>query len=299
MRVHHAHESYRTSILRLMGALDTFIREKPTGRLYHYTTAAGLIGIVQKGNLWASDYRHLNDRQEYRLGARLLQNEVLASGLDGKQRVAFNRLVEQTQRGCYVVSFSESRDQLSQWRAYCPGGNGYSLGFGAQNPLFASATQHSLNLIRCQYSSDRQRELSKYLVQTFIEGMVSNKTWSTGKDTPSRIRAFFERYQWGLAVALVVSAVKHPGFEEEKEWRLVSQYPDDALYGVSFRPGRFGVTPFFELPTGTKDEPSIIDEIIIGPTSSKQATRAALNLLFSKNKTQVRSIKFSNIPLRN
>jgi hypothetical protein len=281
-----------------MGTLDTFIGQKPTGSLYHYTSAAGLIGIVQKGNLWASDYRHLNDCQEYRLGVRLLQNEVLASGLDDEKRAVFDKLVAQAKRGCFVASFSESRDQLSQWRAYCPGGNGYSLGFGAQNPLFASAEQHRFNLVRCEYDRSRQRELCQYLVQTFIDGMVSNGTRLPREDTASRIRAFVKRYNWGLALALVVSAVKHPGFEEEKEWRLVSQYPDEALYGVSFRPGRFGVTPFFELPTGTKDSPSLIDEITIGPTLNQRAARAALDLLFSKSGTPIGSIKLSNTPLR-
>jgi hypothetical protein len=43
------------------------------------------------------------------------------------------------------------------------------------------------------------------------------------------VKAFFERYRWNLALALVMSALKHSGFEEEKEWRLVSQYPDEAL----------------------------------------------------------------------
>lgn len=228
-----------------MRALDSFIREKPPGCLYHYTGAAGLIGIVENRKLWASDYRHLNDRKEYRIGARLLQKELLASQLEDEQRELFERLIARTQKGCFVLSFSERGDQLSQWRAYCPGGNGYALGFGPENALFSSAKQHSFNLIRCEYDHQKQRELCQYLITSFREGMVKN--WRPGEDTASEMRAFFRRYNWNLALALVMSALKHSGFREEKEWRLVSQYPDDALYGVSFRPGRFGVTPYFEL----------------------------------------------------
>jgi hypothetical protein len=44
--------------------------------------------------------------------------------------------VAETQKGCFVSSFSERGDQLSQWRAYCPGGKGYSLGFRQNNALF-------------------------------------------------------------------------------------------------------------------------------------------------------------------
>jgi len=32
--------------------------------LFHYTTAAGLLGILKNGNIWASDLRFLNDAQE-------------------------------------------------------------------------------------------------------------------------------------------------------------------------------------------------------------------------------------------
>ena len=46
----------KPSILEIMDALDKFIREKPAGRLYHYTGAAGLIGIVRSRTLWATDY---------------------------------------------------------------------------------------------------------------------------------------------------------------------------------------------------------------------------------------------------
>jgi len=282
-----------------MELLDRFIREKPSGRLYHYTCATGLIGIVQSGKLWATDYRHLNDRKEYQIGAMLLRDELRSSRLSEEQCTAFESLVLHTQRGCFVLSFSERGDQLSQWRAYCPSGNGYALGFGQQNSLFSSAKRHHFNLIRCEYDHREQQKLSRYLVEAFMEGTVSRKS-SLGRASTveSRVKTFFDRYKWNLALALVMSALKHSGFEEEKEWRLVSQYPEDALYGVSFRSGRFGVTPYFELPMATGDGPHHIDEIIIGPTSNRTVSRAALDLLLSKSNTAVGHIKVSHTPLR-
>jgi hypothetical protein len=32
--------------------------------LFHYTTAAGLLGILNSSTLWATDLRFLNDAQE-------------------------------------------------------------------------------------------------------------------------------------------------------------------------------------------------------------------------------------------
>lgn len=86
-----------------MDALDTFIREKPSGCLYHYTGTAGLIGIIQSRKLWATDYRHLNDRKEYQIGARLLQHELRNSKLKEKQRSHFERLVADTQKACLQI----------------------------------------------------------------------------------------------------------------------------------------------------------------------------------------------------
>jgi hypothetical protein len=96
-----------------------------------------------------------------------------------------------------------------------------------------------------------------------------------------------------------MSALKHTGFEEEKEWRLVSQYPSDALYGMSFRPGRFGITPYFELPLDLNKCPRVIDEIVIGPTSNRTASREALEVLLLKTNTTADLIKLSRTPLRN
>lgn len=290
-----------------MEALDKFIKEKPSGCLYHYTGAAGLIGIMQSRTLRATDYRHLNDRKEYRIGAKLLQEELDRRQMEKRDRIRFENFVRETQRGCFVLSFSEQGDQLSQWRAYCPGGNGYALGFGPENALFKSAQQHDFNLIRCEYDRAEQRKLCRYLVNSFFEGIVSPPNQEPEDTVPARVRAFFRRYQWNLALALLMSALKHSGFQEEKEWRLVSQYPDDALYGVSFRPGRFGVTPYFELPlivkkdSGRIDKRSTcwIDEIVIGPTANSAASRKAIDSLLLKTKTQVRLIKSSRTPLRN
>jgi hypothetical protein len=282
-----------------MHALERFIREKPSGCLYHYTGAAGLIGIIENRKLWATDHRHLNDRKEHQIGTRLLQDELKVSRLEKKDRSAFEDLVASTQKGYFVLSFSEQGDQLSQWRAYSAGGAGYALGFKQNNALFSSATQHSFNLIRCEYDPTKQQELCRYLVDSFIEGMVTHQSLHQENDMASRLKGFRELYHWNLALALAMSALKHQGFEEEKEWRLVSQYPDEIQNGVSFRPGRFGLTPYFELPICLKKEdPCKIDEITIGPSSNRTAARTALDLLLSRTETEVGHIRISCTPLR-
>ena len=48
----------------------------PKETLYHYTTFAGLVGIVDSRVLWASDIRYMNDSAELKHTADLIRVEI-------------------------------------------------------------------------------------------------------------------------------------------------------------------------------------------------------------------------------
>ena len=50
----------------------TKIFEKTTTGIYHYTTQEGLIGIIEKRSIWATQIQYLNDTQEFKLRFVLL-----------------------------------------------------------------------------------------------------------------------------------------------------------------------------------------------------------------------------------
>jgi hypothetical protein len=161
------------------------------------------------------------------------------------------------------------------------------------NGLFVSAKQHAFNLIRCVYDTRKQRKLCQYLIGAFVDESLGTRKGLQDGGAPEQIKGLLVRYQWSLALAMVTSSLMRAGFEEEMEWRLVSQYPDEVLYGVAFRPGRFGVTPYFELPLDTEQGPRSIDEIVIGPTANKPAAREAPKMLLLKHHSEVPVIKLS------
>jgi len=126
-------------------------------RLYHYTDAHGLYGILQDKKLWATHHAYLNDSEEFLLGMRLidaqldklasppparLQNVTVPtrSGLPAAAPSAANRGLQQNFRvlsdilrkeaGPFVACLSAAGDQLSQWRGYGAGG-GYAIQFDA------------------------------------------------------------------------------------------------------------------------------------------------------------------------
>jgi hypothetical protein len=43
----------------------------PPSSIYHYTSSAALISIVEKNELWLSEATYLNDRREIELGRQL------------------------------------------------------------------------------------------------------------------------------------------------------------------------------------------------------------------------------------
>jgi hypothetical protein len=54
---------------------------QPRGRLYHYTTADGLLGIIQTGQVWATNILYLNDASELSDARAIVQNELFDSPL--------------------------------------------------------------------------------------------------------------------------------------------------------------------------------------------------------------------------
>jgi hypothetical protein len=260
--------------------LSELTAEKPTAEVYHYTSASGLVGIANEKALWATSHLHLNDSMEHEIALRLLEEGVREADLSDKQRRVFSFILDLFREPFYVASFSERGNLLSQWRAYGGQGVGYSIGFAPNNPLFHSAAAASFNLVRCRYEHEEQKRLARALVSTFVEEYWSSLT-DKDAETPDSIRAFFRQYQWRFILALFISACKHNAFSDEREWRLVSQHPDYlADKGrIRFRPGRFGVVPYFPIPLHQDDLKPRLDSITIGPAFNEEASRKALDVL--------------------
>lgn len=102
--------------------------------LYHYTGAAGLIGIVQNRAIWATDSEFLNDRSEGDLLRRKLREFVDApefwklTGFPESHVKEFGRTLSRG-RKAYIACFSRVQDSLTQFRMYAPAEGGFSIGF--------------------------------------------------------------------------------------------------------------------------------------------------------------------------
>ncbi len=262
-----------------MVSVREFLAQRPPGPLYHYTDAKGLLGILQEKELWASNALHLNDAGEVAHGLNLLSEEIekilSVVALPDHMKAAFKYwhkdLRKEAAKGPLVVSFSEIPDQLSQWRAYCRGGSGYSIGFGLADLEYAMSSSKSL-LVKCVYSPSEQLDLTSAVVRYLRRGFQHQKAFDIG------FMNFYERLT--VKAFAVLLALKHEGFKEEQEWRLVSL---DSLLPLKFRTGRFGIVPYSGIPLCKPGEKLGLANVYIGPNAAPDIATAAVRELVGRH----------------
>jgi len=114
------HKPRRLGIL-YMSYLDTILRDIPQGPIYHYTSQRGLLGILRRKAIWATEIRYLNDAEEYRYAFSKLRERLREGQYDPEFVDAITHAADFLHNySIFVASFSRQGDMLSQWRAYCP-----------------------------------------------------------------------------------------------------------------------------------------------------------------------------------
>jgi len=111
--------------------IEQQLSEKIPSILYHYTTSAGLMGIIESGNIWTTKTQYLNDKLELRVTFEYICQEIKQQKM-GIERTKtdeeLNNMVEALECipdvNVSVASFTKNGDLLSQWRGYCNIGSG-------------------------------------------------------------------------------------------------------------------------------------------------------------------------------
>lgn len=216
--------------------------------LFHYTSSAGLLGIVSSATMWMSDSKSLNDEKELRyfkdiveLAAENLCNNAANSELSEayKDIVArLGRYAHVVTGGIFVLSFSEHRDQLSQWRAYSGKSPGYSLGIPG-NRLGEVASQSGFFICKCCYDYQTAYRAACSLLAYFTGDFLANE----GKDLDDQSAD----HEFGRMVNILAPLFKNPSFSEEAEWRVYDflSWQDTRL---QFREAAGEIIPYVTFP---------------------------------------------------
>jgi hypothetical protein len=247
--------------------------EQPTKTLFHYTSLSGLQGIVKHNYLWAGDIRYLNDAAELKFTADLINSEIIRRLYKSNGN---NKLLNQLKYWInhrmnaghiiFVISFTENGNQLSQWRGYCPHGKGVSIGF---NPdyLKACAVRQSFKIGKCIYDGKKQKEYISLIIDQIEILAQENGEAPPSKKHPSHsYELIFELVEDYLLQ--IGALIKHPKFDEEQEWRLVSPIIKNYVHApIRYREGSSMLLPYLEFSLkecgGLK-----IEHIYLGPSQN-------------------------------
>lgn len=215
--------------------------------VWHYTTAAGLQGIIESRSLWASSTLSLNDSSEMQYGLGILTHAwhrkdktaipeavievidlIFSSGSAG-------RLASEM----FLVSTSKDVDSLNQWQGYA-GAQGYAIELIPHMGWAYLANE------------DTPREPNALDLPTWLDVIYDGLDQDTKADevldfgvvllTPDPKNP---RHDVPFLLAQTAIRMKHSGFTNEREVRLVVRKRDDQR--ERFRTGPRGLIPYVSL----------------------------------------------------
>ena len=236
--------------------------------LYHYTSQKGLLGIIENKKLWATSILYMNDSKEL-IYALELTNDILSQRINTERtegRVflkqiqnALSKIPEISTNSIFVCSFSEVSDLLSQWRGYCSNGNGFSIGFEIPDFIPSIFSIQGFFLHKCVYDVAQQRQLLNSFFDEFITRYIERKKGNLNIDLSTFYSMTLMNY------VNLAAEIKHPSFQEEKEWRLISLPIIFNDTRIKYRQGRISIIPYVEISLIGEEKEMSLPEIWIWP----------------------------------
>ena len=281
----------------------------PDTILWHYTNGQALLQIVDSMSIFSTQISCLNDATELRYASRLFQealadlrNTIGADAaalkfLDG----ALSYFTENPEFPAqavvpyFVTCFSDEKDDLSQWRAYAGGENGYAIGFKARDLV----GWKNCMLARINYDDKLHRELAQKVaaatVQFFLEGVREYAPPDTAKWSAE----FFEA--WERAITMVAPLVKDPAFVKERECRIVKGIYNELdqlrfIQRKSLMSRHLPLQPPMHAESGTPRLP--IAEVMVGPCRHPQISRTSVETLLVQKGYAAGLVSISKIPFQ-
>jgi hypothetical protein len=292
------------------------------GTIYHYTSAEGITGIIDKHEIWMSNTAFMNDTTELNMlqnaKAIFKDNDFTNDAVRHEWNEMLKRqwLNENRQTDYYMASFSRKKDSLEQWRAY---GN-FCIGFDARK----LAVKKRVFLYSCLYTENDIRKwvLKKERIDEW-KGLADD-----------------EQRRNGAYNLLYVASMKYKNrhFKNEREVRLIAishhnwlfnnspeMYEDDLpihfrrhpIYGFPIPYLKFFIE--YESHEGTKRKKETekemkerklreegtkqknllpITEVIVGPMAHQMEAKTACQILLSERGYKNVRVTESRIPYR-
>lgn len=290
--------------------------------LHHYTTIAGLQGILDSGRLWGTHVAFLNDSQELDYGVGEICNMVEAFASEFKWAseqpgstdadhqkfvsdlimavynfITNNREILKPNLGPFVSCLSTSQDQLSQWRGYGQTG-GYAIRFDPE--VLQESIQHVDRdgnvrkgprpaLVKVHYIASELYETVKPVVTDHITAFA--QTVSIEDERERDEKQITLRFALLRKLMEIAPQLKHHKFAEEQEWRIITQGDEDF-----YTAGKLGLVPRVLVSFDV----SAIKEIMVGPGEFADIRALSIERYLEKNARRYGGtpVTLSEVPYR-
>jgi hypothetical protein len=284
-----------------------------TEPLYHYTDGNGLKGILASGQVWFTDYRHLNDPSELTHGIDMARDvaRLLGNGADGRVRLFLENFADlfthrnfDTTLEFFIASFSRARDDLGQWRAYSGDGRGFAIGFTPRMFRIADPVPGRLPEFvgPIRYRTDdvcgRHKAAIEQAVAIFLDTVNANADLIGDKAVGIPFMDQFVREIIAQPLIWNCLTSKHPAYEHEQEVRLlIMGVPSRLSAHVTTRLRGSELVPYIAHSMPIR-EPHHIARIVVGPAAPPDAERTVQTLLTSLGLDPNIPVGRSDIPYR-
>lgn len=217
--------------------MDEFVRkqrDQTQASFVHYTSAEAALRILEKKRIWMRNVTCMADYSEVQLGFNIL-NEVLfeanheglnalnkalagcAEGAGEEAIQSFNKWWTDIRFSTYITSISEhdeSEDQhgrLSMWRAF--GGNDVRVALVFKFP-FSLLYGNVFNLVVSPVAYLKKEQVKEEF-QKVVKNIHDNLDFLKSVGRQNIVNRVYHMLVAG------VTCLKHEGFMEEREWRLI------------------------------------------------------------------------------
>lgn len=260
-------------------AVDDFPPRFTGPAVFHYTDAAGLLGMVQNHTLRATEASGMNDPLEGVYGRKVVAEHVAPE----LYREEFEWHLERTDliadEEVFVACATTRADDVSQWTRYTPWPSaGYCVGLDPQvslhvlrpdMPIPYEASRREDGRFRITFgnwASVSSWSPVVYGAAEFGEAMDDFYPWADAlvRDVPTEgdrdeYEAERQSAESFASTALndMTRLAKHEGFAAENEIRLVAT-TSSGRGVVKYRPSRYGVVRYVDLGAGEEHQGYVV-----------------------------------------
>lgn len=288
-------------------------------RFVHYTTAENAMKILTNREIWLRKPICMNDYSEVQHGLECLYSawnseagnklkiflENTKKGMVEKVQDLFNHWTHDIEYQSYVACVSEHQNheekngRLSMWRAY-GGKSGIALVINGK-PFFRTESQLNVFSTPVAYQNAEQFQNS---FEAICHGIISAENLIQMMPPEEIQNRLFSM------MCFAALGTKHPGFEEEKEWRIIcapniwqASTVKKSIEIINQEPQAVYKLPLQnnpEIGVDWLEIDQILDRIIIGPTENSFIVYEAMVETLSEIGVQnaEHRIAVSDIPLR-